>query len=107
MDLFESDSSQEENSIDQQEPIYQVVEQTNNPTSDVELSDKEIASYDTDRNKLDNHEEKEISNSNYYIENNITYGSEKTKYKNNVSAIRLLKKLKKTMKCPLKKNKIF
>lgn len=102
LDLFESDSSQEENSIDQQEPFYQVVEQTNTPTSDVELSDKEIASYDTDRNKLDNHEEKEISNSNYYIENNITYGSEKTKYKNNVAAIRLLKKLEKNNEMPTK-----
>lgn len=94
LDLFNDDSFTEDKMPFQQEPSYRMVEQTIIPADDgVKLSDKKITYYDNNGNKLEDYEKEDIIRKNYHIENDTVYGGEKTKYKNNVEAIKLLKSL--------------
>ena len=81
------------------EPIHQVVTQTTIPTeSDVKLSDKTFEYYNREGNKLENSDNEDIKKENYHITTNFEYGGAKTKYKNNVEAIKLLKDLESSKK---------
>ena len=82
------------------EPSYRVVEQTIIPTGNgIKLSNPKYTYYDKEGEVLDNINEEE-SNSietttkdNYHITSDFDYGGAKSKFNNNVKAIKLLKEL--------------
>lgn len=78
------------------EPLYRVVEQTIIPTGNgVTLSDKKYTYYDQDGNKIDNLQNNDIPKQNYHIKENFLYGGSKTKFRNNIEAIKTLRTLEK------------
>lgn len=78
------------------EPLYRVVEQTVIPTVDgVTLSDKTYNYYDRDGNKIENFENNNIPKQNYHIKEDYIYNGLKSKFKNNIEAIKILRVLEK------------
>ena len=79
---------------DKPDYYYRTVEQSLIPGEyGMTLSEKKYRYYDFDGNEIKDYEKRNIQPTNYAIENDIDYGGAKTKFKNNVEAIKLLKNL--------------
>ena len=73
---------------------YRTVEQSLVPGEyGMTLTEKKYKYYDFDGKEIKDYETKYVHGNNYIIENEIDYGGSKTKFKNNVEAIKLLKNL--------------
>ncbi len=95
---FENDEGLESNVVEEipKEPLYRVVEQTIIPTGNgVTLSDKKYTYYDSDGNEIENSKNGDIPQQNYHIKEDYIYGGSKTKFRNNIEAIKTLRALEK------------
>lgn len=93
-DISNNNESSTNNSNQNKDYHYRTVEQTLIPTPNgMTLSEKKYKYYDFDGNEIVDYEEKHPPMNNYHIENDFEFGGTKTKFKNNVEAIKLLKTL--------------